>query len=1181
MARLRIIGDVDKMTTKALRAVSLDDKYTATTGAILLTGTQALVRLPLDQRRADRRAGLNTAGYISGYRGSPIGGYDSALWRAQAQLEAEDIVFQPGLNEDLAATAICGTQQIDTMPGAKVDGVFAIWYGKGPGVDRSVDALKHANLAGTHRHGGVVVVGGDDHIGKSSIVAHQSETAFIHCLMPVLAASSVEDCVELGLLGFALSRYSGLYVGFTAANEVLEQTATMDLNLLAGRRVVIPKDRVTSENVYYRPTHIDRQASEIVLHRHRFPLLQQFLRANPINRTIVDAPRRRLGIITAGKAFQDCRQALTLLGLDDARAARMGVSLHKIGCVWPLEPVSLRAFAAGHEELLIVEEKAPIVEQQVAALLYDLAERPRITSKTDEAGQPQLARDIQLQPTAVALAIAKRLERLNCMDDELRARVRGLEARALFSEAIPLESSIRAPFFCSGCPHNSSTKQPDDSYTIGGIGCHSMAMYTQERVLATTQMGGEGASWIGLSPFSSVDHVFQNMGDGTYYHSGLLAVRAAVAAKVNITFKILYNDAVAMTGGQPIDGPLSAEKVTQQVMAEGASRCVIVSDTPEVFEGSKDLGPGVTIFHRDRLDEIQRALRATPGVTCIVYAQTCAAEKRRRRKRKAFPNPPKRMFINAAVCEGCGDCSVQSHCVSIAPLETELGRKRQIDQSTCNKDYSCVNGFCPSFVTIAGGDVKRPAALSAASIDIPALPDPPAIRLGADGYGVMVSGIGGTGVVTVGAVLAMAAHLEGLEASVFDMTGLAQKNGAVYSHVRIVGKGGNLGAANLGFGEAQVAMAFDMVAALSPEAVRTVSEGKTVFVANSKALPTASFQFNSNALPDENAMAKRIVRLVGKENAFFVDGAGLALALLGDTIASNLFVLGYALQLGFLPVGAAAVERAIEINGASVPMNIRAFRYGRAWALDPGILESRLEVSKQPEAKALTALADIVAHRSDLLREYQSDAYVERYQRLVAAAAAAETAVAPGSQQLGVAVAQNFAKLLAYKDEYEVGRLYSRPEFIAAVQAQFQGDYKIRFNLAPPLFAKKDPKTGHLKKSEYGPWMIHAMRLLGRLKFLRDTPFDVFGYSAERKMERGLIDAYEAGMQKAFGKLQAGNLPIVVALAGIPDLIKGYGHVKEANVALARKREQALWSTLDNPPAPVSAAAAPPVAHAD
>jgi indolepyruvate ferredoxin oxidoreductase len=1153
------------MATMGLRDVSLDDKYTATQGAILLTGTQALVRLPMDQRRRDRNAGLNTAGYISGYRGSPIGGYDSALWRAATHLEADNILFQPGLNEDLAATAICGTQQIDTMPGAKVDGVFAIWYGKGPGVDRSCDALKHANLAGTHRHGGVLIVGGDDHIGKSSIVAHQSETAFIHCLMPVFAASSVEDCIELGLQGFALSRYSGLYVGFTASNEVLEQTATMDLDLLASRQIVVPGTRVSTDNVHYRPTHIDRQASEIVLHRHRFPLLQQFLRANRLNRTTIQARERRLGIVTTGKAFQDCQQALTLLGLNDARAAELGISVYKIGCVWPLEPVGLREFAAGHQELLFVEEKAPIVEQQAAAILYDLAVRPRITGKLDEWGQTLLPRDVQLQPTGVALAIAKRLERMNCMDDELRACVRTIEAQSLFSQAIPMENSIRAPFFCSGCPHNSSTKQPEDSYTIGGIGCHSMAMYTQERVLATTQMGGEGASWIGLSPFSSIKHVFQNMGDGTYYHSGLLAVRAAVAAKVNMTFKILYNDAVAMTGGQPLDGPLTVEYVTQQVMAEGAVRCVIVTDTPEAFEDSKTLGDNVDVLHRDRLDEIQRTLRETPGVSVIVYAQTCAAEKRRRRKRKAFPNPAKRMFINAAVCEGCGDCSVQSHCVSIAPLDTELGRKRQIDQSTCNKDYSCVNGFCPSFVTIAGGDVKRPAALKAATIDLPTLPDPPAIRMGVNGYGVMVSGIGGTGVVTVGAVLAMAAHLEGLECSVFDMTGLAQKNGAVYSHVRINRKGSNLGAARLGFGEASVALAFDMVAALSVEAVRTVSEGKTVFVANSKALPTASFQFNANALPDENAMAKRIMRLVGKENAFFVDGAGLALALLGDTIASNLFVVGYALQLGFLPVSAAAVERAIEINGASVPMNIRAFRYGRAWGLDPGLLEGKPEAARAAETKALDALADIVDFRAKLLLDYQNEAYAHRYRRLVEEAGVAETAAVPGSQQLAVIVAQNFAKLLAYKDEYEVGRLYSRPEFVESVKAQFDGDYKIRFNLAPPLFAKRDPATGHLKKGEYGSWMIHAMRLLGRLKFLRNTPFDIFGYSAERKMERTLIDAYETRMRAAFQKLNADNLTTVCALAGVPELIKGYGHVKNANVVLAGKREQELWAAIDQP----------------
>lgn len=1149
------------MTIDQLSVVTLDDKYIATRGTILLTGTQALVRLPMDQRRLDRRAGLNTAGYISGYRGSPIGGYDSALWRAKAQLDAEDILFQPGVNEDLAATAICGTQQLDTLPGSKVDGVFSIWYGKGPGVDRSCDALKHANLAGTHRHGGVLVVGGDDHIGKSSIVAHQSETAFIHCLMPVFAASTVEDCIELGLQGFALSRFSGLYVGFTAANEILEQTATVDLEALAARAGAVPAERVSAENVHYRPTHIDRQASEIVLHRHRLPLLQQFLRANPINRLVIDARERRLGIITSGKAYQDCMQALALLGLDDARAARLGVSVFKVGCVWPLEPQGLRGFAARQAELLFVEEKMPLIEQQAAAILYDLAVRPTIVGKRDESGAELLPTDVQLHASVIALAVAKRLERLNCMDEELRARVRMIEGRSQFASVIPIESSIRSPFFCSGCPHNSSTKTPDNSYTIGGIGCHSMAMYTQERVLATTQMGGEGASWIGLAPFSSVNHVFQNMGDGTYYHSGLLAIRAAVAAKVNITFKILYNDAVAMTGGQPIDGPLTVGYVAKQVMAEGAVRCVIVTDTPETFVG--DTAESVEVLHRDSLEQIQRTLRDVPGVTAIVYAQTCAAEKRRRRKRKAFPNPAKRMFINSAVCEGCGDCSVQSRCVSIAPLETELGRKRQIDQSTCNKDYSCVRGFCPSFVTITGGDLLRPAALQAPPTDLPSLPDAPAVEMGPGGYGVMVSGIGGTGVVTVGAVLAMAAHLEGLSCSVFDMTGLAQKNGAVYSHVRINRRGSHLGSARLGFGEAALVLAFDMVAALSVEAVRTVDKGKSVVVANSKALPTASFQFNSNALPDEQGMADRFGQLVGKENAFFVDGTGLALALLGDTIASNLFVVGYALQLGFLPMSAAAVERAIEINGASVALNVRAFRCGRIWALDPALLEGKLK-SMRPEPKALQSLDEIVAHRMNLLREYQNEAYANRYRRLVERLAEAESRAAPGSQRLAIAVARNFAKLLAYKDEYEVGRLYSRPEFLRSVRAQFEGAYKIRFNLAPPLFARRDP-NGRLLKREYGPWMIHAMRMLGRLKFLRNTSFDVFGRSSERKMERQLVADYENRMRAAAEVLTAANLAAVVALAEVPEMIKGFGHIKEANVASAKSREQELWEAIHRP----------------
>jgi indolepyruvate ferredoxin oxidoreductase len=604
-----------------------------------------------------------------------------------------------------------------------------------------------------------------------------------------------------------------------------------------------------------------------------------------------------------------------------------------------------------------------------------------------------------------------------------------------------------------------------------------------------------------------------------------------------------------------------------------------VSDTPEAFTDRTQLGERVEVLHRDSLEQIQRNLRGIQGVTVLVYAQTCAAEKRRRRKRKAFANPAKRMFINSAVCEGCGDCSVQSHCVSIAPLDTEVGRKRQIDQSTCNKDYSCVNGFCPSFVTIAGGDVKRPAASTAPPADLPALPDPPALELAADGYGIMVSGIGGTGVVTVGAVLAMAAHLEAKVCSVFDMTGLAQKNGAVYSHVRIGRGGSHLGAARLGVGEASLALAFDMVAALSPEAVRAIDAARTIVVANSKALPTAGFQFDSAALPDERAMAERIERLAGKQNAFFVDGAGLALALLGDTIASNLFVVGYALQLGLLPMDAAAVERAIEINGASVGLNLRAFRYGRIWALDPGLLEDKLQPSRPHPAQPLTALSDIVAHRSALLRDYQDDAYAERYRALVQSAVQAESLAAPGSQELAVAVAKNFAKLLASKDEYEVARLYSRPEFAASVRAQFDGDYRIRFNLAPPLFAKRDAVSGHLLKREYGPWMLPLMRLLARLKYLRHTPFDCFGYSAERRMERALAADYEAQMRTAFAALTPANLPLIVDLARVPDMIKGFGHVKDANVALAKARAQSLRDAIVRPE-PRPAGASPPVSVA-
>ena len=1157
-----------------MRDVTLDDKYRADSGTVLMNGTQALVRLPMIQRELDRRAGLNTGGFISGYRGSPLGTYDLELWKAKQHLAAHDIVFQPGVNEDLAATAVWGTQMLATTPGANKDGVFAIWYGKGPGIDRSGDPFKHGNLAGTHPLGGVLIVAGDDHSGKSSTVAHQSEIALMHAGMPILAPSNVQDVIDFGLLGFAMSRYCGLFVGFKLLNEVLEQTMTVDLAIDAFTPVLPATGELPAEGIHNMPTHVDRMRSEVVAKRYRMPLAQKFVRANRLDRVLIDSPARRLGIVTSGKAAQDVRQAMTMLGLDESASAALGVSLYKLGCIHPIEPLGLAEFAHGQKELLFIEEKDPLTEVQAKAILYGRADMPRIVGKQDEDGLFMVPSDVQLEPVQLSVVIAERLRRLGVAAPGLYERADRLAGQLRTVAALKPAEAARSPYFCSGCPHNTSTKFPEGSVAAGGIGCHAMAMYSGPAMLPNTQMGGEGAHWYSLAHFSDVPHIFQNMGDGTYYHSGLLAVRGAVAAGVNITFKILYNDAVAMTGGQPVDGPLSVGDIARQVLAEGVVRCVVGTDRPELYDASSDLPAGVTVHHRDDLDTLQKDLREVKGVSVLIYEQTCAAEKRRRRKRGKFPDPAKRMFINAAVCEGCGDCSVQSNCVSVWPKETELGRKRQIDQSNCNKDYSCVKGFCPSFVTVLDAEPRKPKKAELAHEGDIALPEP-AVAVIDGSYNIMVSGIGGTGVVTVGALLGMAAHLEGKACSIFDMTGLSQKNGAVFSHVRIATDTASLGAQKLGVGDADLALAFDVVAALAAEPVVTLAKGRSRIVANARVTPTPAFQRSPDLKLDQTLLLRRLGRIVGEDAIEGVDATGYGLALLGDTIAANLFMLGYACQRGLLPVSPAAIERAVEINAVSVPFNKAAFALGRLKAVDPERIEAAVvQTRPQLEFTPLTALADIVAHRTDLLTDYQDAAYAERFRRLIDRVAAAEAAAVPGSDALAVMVARNFAKLMAYKDEYEVARLHADPAFKQQLHDAFEDGAKLRYNLAPPLFAKRDSATGHLKKREFGAWMGTAFAFLARFKRLRGTTFDIFGYSEERRMERGLIDDYERQMEMVADALTPANHAAAIELASLPAQIRGYGHVKQANVAQVRAIEPqvlAKFRDASTRPAPVPA----------
>jgi indolepyruvate ferredoxin oxidoreductase len=1159
----------------ALAQVTLDDKYTLSSGRIYLSGVQALVRLPLLQRQRDQAAGLNTGGFISGYRGSPLGVYDNALWQARRHLKQHNIHFQPGINEDLAATAVWGTQQVNLFPSAAVDGVFALWYGKGPGVDRSTDALKHGNSAGTSPHGGVIAIAGDDHGCQSSTLAHQSEHIFEAALIPILNPATVQEYLDFGLLGVALSRFSGCWVGFKAIAETVESSASVHVDPLR-IKINLPSDfEMPAGGLNIRFPHPPLEA-ERLLHGPKMAAVAAFARANALDRTVIDPPQARLGIITTGKAYLDVRQALADLGIDDRAAAALGIRLYKVGLTWPLEAAGARRFADGLKDVLVVEEKRGFIEDQLVRLLYNMeaARRPAIVGKTDEQGAPLLPSPGELTPTMVAHAIVQRLRRLGAESPQLTQRLARLESFDRILEA-PLPKTQRTPFFCSGCPHNTSTRVPEGSRAMAGIGCHAMAMYIPSRNTQTiTHMGGEGANWIGQAPFTSESHVFQNLGDGTYSHSGLLAIRAAAAAGVNITYKILYNDAVAMTGGQPVEGQLNVPQITRQVASEGAKRVVVVTDEPDKYPAGTDFAPGVTIRPRDELDQVQRELRQTPGLTVLVYDQTCAAEKRRRRKRGQFPDPPKRVFINELVCEGCGDCSEKSNCVSVKPVETEFGRKRAIDQSNCNKDYSCVNGFCPSFVTVHGGELRKLARKTAAVADDPfaGLPLPEQRPLG-EAYGILVTGIGGTGVITVGALLGMAAHLEGKGCTVLDFTGLSQKNGAVMSHVRLAPTPEELHAVRIAAGGADLLLGCDMVVAASPQALSRVEHGVTRAVINSYLAPTAAFVVNPDIDFETLAMQRALKAAAGAPNTDFLDGTGLATALMGDSIATNLFMLGFAFQQGLVPLSLEAIERAIELNGVQVEKNKRTVAWGRLAAHDRAKVEALARPAMAEEAPAPQSLAELVERRARFLTDYQSAAYAERYRALVAVVETAAKTRGRGLTGLAEATARGFFKLMAYKDEYEVARLYTDGTFERQLQQQFDGDFTLEFHLAPPLTAPRDPATGELKKRAYrGRWMLPAFRLLAAMKGLRGTAFDIFGRSAERRMERQLIADYAATMKELSAALSPDNHALAVEIARIPEQIRGYGHIKERNIKQAKAREASLLASF-RAPAPSATAA--------
>ncbi|MFO1157802.1 MAG: indolepyruvate ferredoxin oxidoreductase family protein [Reyranellaceae bacterium] len=1148
-------------------AVTLDDKYLLESGRVYLTGTQALVRLPMMQRQRDQAAGLNTACYISGYRGSPLGAFDQALWQAKRFIKSNHIEFQPGVNEDLAATAIWGTQQIHLYPGARYDGVFGMWYGKGPGVDRSGDALKHANYAGTARHGGVMALAGDDHMAKSSTTAHQSEPAFIAAGIPVIHPAGVQEYLDLGLHTFAMSRYSGLWVGFKIISETADSSASVHVDphrieIRTPTDFILPPDGV----------HIRWPDDWLGQERRTFTVKQPaalaYWRANRLDRLMMGEADARFGIVTVGKSYLDVRQALEDLGIDDGEARRLGIAVYKVALVWPLETEGATAFAQGKREVLVVEEKRPIIEPQLKDALFNAPadRRPVVVGKTDERGQKLLKSDGELTPYEIVLALVSRFG-LDSFSAHTKQRFEALQRRT--GRQIRNEAGIaRVPYFCSGCPHNSSTKVPEGSMAMAGIGCHTLAIGMDRNTKTFTHMGAEGAPWVGARHFSDMPHVFQNMGDGTYFHSGYLAVRQAVAANASITYKILYNDAVAMTGGQPHDGNVRPWTISQQVHAEGVRRIALVSDEPDKYPVGTEWAPGVTFHHRSELDDVQRSLREWQGVSVLIYDQTCAAEKRRRRKRGTFPDPAKRAFINQAVCEGCGDCSVQSNCLSVVPVETELGTKRAIDQSSCNKDFSCVNGFCPSFVTIEGGGVRKGKAekKSAVATQEPELPLAPILPTVTDKpYGMLITGIGGTGVVTIGAILGMAAHIEGKGATVLDQLGMAQKGGAVISHVRIGADPEALHAVRLGAGGAALLLGCDLVVSASADALARLEAGRSRAIVNTHQTITGEFTRHPDLAFPANTLKLSIEAAAGADACEFIEATEIATALMGDSIATNMFMLGYAYQKGLVPLGHEAIEQAIELNGAAVTMNRNAFRWGRRAAHDRAAVEKLIAPANDkvvPFARPQT-LEELVAARVAHLTNYQNAALASRYRALVDRVRWAEDKT--GDSGLALAVARNYAKLLAYKDEYEVARLYADAAFQAAIGRQFEGDYKIKFHLAPPLLASRDPKTGHLVKQEFGAWMLPAFRILARLKGLRGTAFDPFGYTTERRTERALIGEYESLIDELLMGLSSANHPLAVKLASLPDEIRGYGHIKDASIEKARRKQADLLHQWRNP----------------
>ncbi|MEE8517012.1 MAG: indolepyruvate ferredoxin oxidoreductase family protein, partial [Alphaproteobacteria bacterium] len=1131
---------------------SLDDKYTTESGRILVSAMEALVRLPMMQRRRDVARGLNTAGFISGYRGSPLAGYDHALDQAKPHLDHHHIRFTPGINEELAATAVWGTQQVNLFEGANYDGVFSMWYGKGPGVDRCGDVFKHANMAGTSPHGGVLAIVGDDHGARSSTLAHQSEQALAAAMIPILHPADVQEIIDFGLYGFALSRYSGCWAAMKLTADTAECSATVMVG--PGRAPIeIPGGfKPPSGGLGIRwPEHLLGAEDRLV--NHKLAAAKAFVRANGLDRQVIGGTVMRIGIVAAGKTSIDVGKALGLLGIDEGLALQIGLGVYKVAMTWPLEGEGLRAFACGLDEIIVVEEKRGFLETQIKEFLYNIpaAIRPRVVGKRDENGRPLISAAGELTPGGIARTLAGRLERFD-VPAGIASRARDLDARDQREVVRP--GTVRTAHFCSGCPHNISTRVPDGSIALAGIGCHTMATRMDDRPTVTIcQMGGEGMSWVGQAPFTSRTHVFQNLGDGTYSHSGLMAIRAAAAAGVTMTYKILFNGAVAMTGGQAVEGDLSVAAVTHQLYGAGVRRIAVVCDDPGRYGANSGLAKGVTVHRRERMDQLQQELRDWPGVSVLIYDQLCAAEARRRRKRGTLVDPAKHVFINQALCEGCGDCASVSNCLAVVPVETEFGRKRRIDQSSCNKDFSCLEGFCPALVTVHGAEVRKPVPPGDPGKIEGDIPDPglPALI---SPYAMVIAGIGGTGVVTAAHVIAMAAHLEGKGCAILDETGLAQKGGPVASHVTIAQEPNDIHGAHISQGAADAVLGCDMVVAASPRVMETVSHGFTRALINSHAIPTAAYNFDLDAEFGADRIMAALGQALGDDQVDHIDGGGLNLALFGDSMTVNIFMLGAAYQKGLVPVGREALVDAIELNGVAVEANLRAFAWGRRAAFDPTRVKDivrSLGTGPIAPAPGPMSLDEMVTRRFDELQRYQGRAYGKRYRDVVAGVREAEDRRVGGDHVLARAVAHNLHRLMAYKDEYETARLYSDGGFEKDLARQFTGGFKLEYHLAPPVLAKRDAETGIPRTRTFGPWVMYLFRVLAKFRFLRGTWFDPFGWTRERRAERHAIRAYEDMVHQLAAELSADNLGFAVEIARLPESVRGFGHIKSKSAETA------------------------------